>query len=72
MGSGLIFLKILATVLFFILITYTFVLIIKITSTSMWVNKDNNAVNHIVAQLNWAITLVVIVVVIITRQPIGG
>lgn len=68
----MIFLKILATVLFFILITYTFVLIIKITSTSMWVNKDNNAVNHIVAQLNWAITLVVIVVVIITRQPIGG
>ncbi len=38
----------------------------------MWVNKDNNAINHIVAQLNWAITLVVIVVVIITRQPIGG
>ncbi len=72
MEPGLIFLKILVTVLFFIMITYTFVLIIKITSTSMWVNKDNNAVNHIVAQLNWAITLVVIVVVIITRQPIGG
>jgi len=34
----------------------------------MWVNKDNNKINHIVAQLNWAITLVVIVVVIISHQ----
>lgn len=72
MKAGLIFVKILAAGLFFILFTYTFVLITKNHSTSMWVNKDNNKINHIVAQLNWAITLVVIVVVIITRQPIGG
>ncbi len=34
----------------------------------MWVNKDNNKLNRIVPQLNWAITLVVIVVVIISHQ----
>lgn len=34
----------------------------------MWVNKDNNKLNRIVPQLNWAITLVVVVVVIISRQ----
>lgn len=38
----------------------------------MWVNKNNNKISHIVPQLNWAITLVVIVIVIVTRQPIGG
>ncbi len=68
----MIFLKILTAVLFFSLFTNTFVGINKINCTSMWVNKDNNKINHIVPQLNWAITLVVIVVVIITRQPIGG
>ncbi|RPD40994.1 hypothetical protein EG028_13345 [Chitinophaga barathri] len=69
---GLIFLKKLPPVLFFTLFTNTFVVIIKINRASMWVNKDNNKISHIVPQLNWAITLVVIVVVIITRQPIGG
>ncbi len=38
----------------------------------MWVNKDNNKMNHIVPKLNWAITLVVIVVVIISHQQHGG
>ncbi|MBO9151104.1 hypothetical protein ACFOTA_02725 [Chitinophaga sp. GCM10012297] len=47
-------------------------MIIKIIRTSMWVNKNNNKISHIVPQLNWAITLVVIVIVIVTRQPIGG
>ncbi|SCB80710.1 hypothetical protein GA0116948_101357 [Chitinophaga costaii] len=37
----------------------------------MWVNKDNIKINHIVPQLNWAISLVVIVIVIISHQ-IGG
>lgn len=37
----------------------------------MWINKDNIKVNHIVPQLNWAITLVVIVIVIISHQH-GG
>lgn len=38
----------------------------------MWVNKNNNKISSIVPQLNWAITLVVIVIVIISRQSIGG
>jgi hypothetical protein len=37
----------------------------------MWINKDNTKVNHIVPQLNWAITLVVVILVIITHQH-GG
>ncbi|SFE13524.1 hypothetical protein SAMN05518672_104613 [Chitinophaga sp. CF118] len=37
----------------------------------MWVNKDNNKISQIVPELNWAITLVVIVVVIISHQ-VGG
>lgn len=37
----------------------------------MWVNKENNKINHIVSQLNWAITLVVIVIVIISHHT-GG
>jgi len=37
----------------------------------MWVNKDNNKLSHIIPELNWAITLVVIVIVIISHQ-IGG
>jgi hypothetical protein len=37
----------------------------------MWVNKNNNKISQIVPELNWAITLVVIVVVIISHQ-IGG
>ncbi|TWI88414.1 hypothetical protein LX66_2499 [Chitinophaga japonensis] len=36
--------------------------------TSMWLNKNNNKLHHVVAQLNWAITLVVVVVVIISRH----
>ena len=34
----------------------------------MWENKDNIKLNHIVPQLNWAISLVVIVIVIISHQ----
>ncbi|SIO06681.1 hypothetical protein SAMN04488055_2763 [Chitinophaga niabensis] len=37
----------------------------------MWLNKNNNKIGNIVPQLNWAITLVVIVVVIISHQT-GG
>lgn len=37
----------------------------------MWVNKDNIKLNHIVPELNWAISLVVIVIVII-RHQFGG
>jgi preprotein translocase subunit Sec61beta len=37
----------------------------------MWVNKNNNKISQIVPELNWAISLVVIVVVIISHQ-IGG
>jgi preprotein translocase subunit Sec61beta len=37
----------------------------------MWVNKNNNKISQIVPELNWAITLVVIVVVIISHQ-FGG
>lgn len=54
--------------MFFTLTTNTFVEQNKQKGTSMWVNKDNNKINHIVAQLNWAITLFVIVVVIISHQ----
>lgn len=56
-------------VLFFTLTTNTFVK--AKTNTSMWVNKNNNKISQIVPELNWAITLVVIVVVIISHQ-IGG
>lgn len=38
----------------------------------MWVNKDNIKLNHIVAQLNWAITKVVIIVVVIISHHFGG
>ena len=37
----------------------------------MWVNKNNNKISSIIPELNWAITLVVIVVVIISHQ-VGG
>lgn len=43
----------------------------KTNTSRMWINKDNIKVNHIVPQLNWAITLVVIVIVIISHQH-GG
>lgn len=56
-------------VLFFTLTTNTFVK--AKMNTSMWVNKNNNKMSQIVPELNWAITLVVIVVVIISHQ-IGG
>ncbi len=38
----------------------------------MWVNKDNIKLNHIVPQLNWAITKVVIIVVVIISHHFGG
>ena len=38
----------------------------------MWVNKDNIKLNHIVPQLNWAITRVVIIVVVIITSAMGG
>lgn len=38
----------------------------------MWVNKDNIKLNHIVPQLNWAITKVVIIVVVIISHHYGG
>ncbi len=38
----------------------------------MWVNKDNIKLNHIVPQLNWAITKVVIIVVVIISHHHGG
>lgn len=58
--------------LFFIFFTNTFVETLKKTSTSMWVNKDNIKLNHIVPQLNWAITKVVIIVVVIISHQYGG
>ncbi|SJZ52684.1 hypothetical protein SAMN04488128_101593 [Chitinophaga eiseniae] len=38
----------------------------------MWENKDNIKLNHIVPQLNWAITKVVIIVVVIISHHFGG
>jgi hypothetical protein len=61
--------EIFLVVLFFTLTTNTFVE--AKTNTSMWVNKNNNKISQIVPELNWAISLVVIVVVIISHQ-IGG
>ncbi|MGF6927857.1 hypothetical protein QFZ48_003357 [Chitinophaga sp. W2I13] len=58
--------------LFFIFFTNTFVETLKKISTSMWVNKDNIKLNHIVPQLNWAITKVVIIVVVIISHQYGG
>lgn len=58
--------------LFFIFFTNTFVGTLKKTKTSMWVNKDNIKLNHIVPQLNWAITKVVIIVVVIISHQYGG
>gem|GEM_PF-692392 len=61
--------KIFLFLLVFRAFTNTFVVAVKRkTMPPMWVNKDNNKLNHIVPQLNWAITLVVIVVVIISHQ----
>lgn len=58
--------------MFFIFFTDTFVETLKKIRASMWVNKDNIKLNHIVPQLNWAITKVVIIVVVIISHQYGG
>ena len=38
----------------------------------MWVNKNNIRLHHIVPQLNWAITGIVVLVVVIISHQYGG